>query len=112
MLEIRQPFNNNDDDKDSPGVRDWVSCRIPRAFKIGFAPHAVATYLSPDTNHAMAVVGNWDDAAGMVNQVAVVDLTQMLRKAKRTKDGHACALPGQFLSSGGPNPEVSFFNVP
>jgi hypothetical protein len=102
----------DDDDDNAPGVRDWISCRVPGAFQIGLAPHAVATYQSPDTGHAMAVVANWDFAAGRVNRVAVVDLTQMLHKTKRTKDGNACALPDQSLSSGGPKPEVTFFDVP
>ncbi|HXY58699.1 MAG TPA: hypothetical protein VEH76_08965 [Methylocystis sp.] len=91
----------------TPTIVDWVSCGLPDGFQMGFDPHTVTAYQSPNgSQHAFAVIAN-----GTANQVAVVDLTLMLESSvvARTSGpsgGHACT------SGTLPSTVVSFITVP
>lgn len=82
-----------------PKIDDWVTCDIPGGFLLGFDPHTVTAYRSPNgARSAVAVLAN-----GGATQLAVVDLTKMLSKMAlpRTTAGHACkagTLPASIVS--------------
>ncbi len=65
----------------TPAITDWVTCRLPGI--TGNAPHTVNAYLSPNTGHAMAVVGNFSSTA-----LWRIDLTQLLNLPRVA---HTCA---------------------
>ncbi len=72
-----------------PAITDWVSCNLPDDFQMGFDPHTVTAYKSPNGGQdAIAVISN-----STASQVAVVDLTKMLNPSllPRTSAGHGCA---------------------
>ena len=71
----------------TPAVSDWVTCGIP-GFSMGFDPHGVTAYKSPNSGDAIALLAN--DSASAVE---MVDLTKMLDPliVPRTVGGHACA---------------------
>jgi hypothetical protein len=80
-----------------PAITDWVSCNIP-GFSMGFDPHTLTAYQSPNSGDAIAVLAN-----GGASSLAVVDLTKMLNTAivPRTAVGHGCAsgtLPATVVS--------------
>ena len=70
-----------------PAIGDWVTCNIP-GFSMGYDPHTVTAYRSPNSGHAIAVLANQT-----ADSLAVVDLTKMLNPTlvPRTGAGHACA---------------------
>jgi hypothetical protein len=74
----------------TPAITDWVSCNISSTFEIGYDPHTVTAYQSPNGGDAIALVSNSD-----ATSLAVVDLTKMLNPAivprtTGTGNGHAC----------------------
>ncbi|MCL2725460.1 MAG: hypothetical protein FWD69_13590 [Polyangiaceae bacterium] len=75
----------------APALVDWVSCNIDPPFKISVFPQPVTAYTSPNTGHAMAVLFS-GPAGNPANQLAVIDLTEMLDPVivPRTSLGHAC----------------------
>ena len=56
-----------------PAITDSVKCNIGNGFQNGFDPHTVTAYKSPSSGHAIALLANGD-----ADQLAVVDLTDML----------------------------------
>jgi hypothetical protein len=81
----------------TPAVQDWVTCSIS-GFTNGRDPHTLTAYQSPTGGHAIALL--YDPTA---NQIARVDLTQMLNigTVPRTGGGHGCAsgtLPGSVVT--------------
>ncbi|MCL2725201.1 MAG: hypothetical protein FWD69_12275 [Polyangiaceae bacterium] len=87
----------------TPALVDWVSCSIGAnegSPKMGNLPFTTTAYTSPNTGHAMGVVG---DENG--NNLTLVDLTEMLDPTivPRTSGpglGHACVagtLPASVL---------------
>jgi len=85
-----------------PAIGDWVTCEIP-GFSMGYDPHTVTAYRSPNSGDAIAVLAN--QAA---DTLAVVDLTMMLHPTHvpRTAAGNACD------SGTLPSTVVSFVSVP
>jgi hypothetical protein len=86
----------------TPAIFDWMTCGIP-SFSMGFDPHTVTAYQSPSTGDAIALLAN-----GAADQLAVVDLSEMLNPTivPRTVGGHGCA------SGTLPSTVVSFIGVP
>jgi hypothetical protein len=86
----------------TPAIQDWVTCAIS-GFSVGFDPHTLTAYQTPNGGDAIAVLSN----AGATT-LAKVDLTQMLNPTivPRTVGGHACA------STTLPAGVVSFIPVP
>ncbi|HYY99249.1 MAG TPA: hypothetical protein VE642_11685 [Pyrinomonadaceae bacterium] len=86
----------------TPAIGDWMTCGVS-GFNMGFDPHTVTAYQSPNGGHAIAVIAN-DNASSL----AIVDLTRMLDPAfvPRTGAGHG--------SSAGSLPAsvVTFISVP
>jgi hypothetical protein len=87
----------------TPAIVDWVTCSVGVFFSIGFDPHTVTAYQSPNSGDAIALLAN-----SGASLIAVVDLTRMLNPAMvpRTPGGHGCA--SAFL----PTSVVSFVTVP
>ena len=87
----------------TPAINDWVTCSIGSGFQVGFDPHTLNAYQSPNGGDGIAVLMN-----GAASQLAVVNLTAMLNTTTvpRTVGGHACA------SGTLPVSVVSFIAVP
>ncbi|HEX9120858.1 MAG TPA: hypothetical protein VF840_09995 [Terriglobales bacterium] len=85
-----------------PAIGDWVTCNIP-GFSMGYDPHTVTAYRSPNSGHAIAVLANQT-----ADTLAVVDLTMMLNPTlvPRTVAGNGCA------SGTLPATVVGFVSVP
>lgn len=79
----------------TPAITDWVTCSIP-AFTMGFDPHTVTAYQSPNGGDAIALLANAGASA-----VAVVNLTKMLNTTIVPRTGNACTagtLPATVFS--------------
>jgi len=73
-----------------PAISDWVTCHIGadpsgHTFAMGFDPHTLAAYRSPNGGHPIALLVN-DDASEMVR----VDLADMLNPTAVPATGHIC----------------------
>ena len=82
----------------TPQITDWVQCSIS-GFSMGFDPHTVTAYKSPNSHDAIALLVN-----GGATDMEVVDLTQMLNTTKVPRDagGHTCSagtLPSSVVTS-------------
>jgi hypothetical protein len=100
----------------TPAIADWVTCSIPAVpssapFAMGYDPHTVTAYQSPNSNEAIALIADQSGTNAGPGYLAVVDLTQMLNqttvpRTSGTGLGHAC-------SSGTlPASVVTFIQVP
>jgi hypothetical protein len=71
----------------TPAFSDWVTCGIPPTFTNGEDPHTVTSYQSPNSGHAVALLGGQGATV-----LAAVDLTMMLDPTivPRTVGGHGC----------------------
>ena len=69
----------------TPAIKSWVSCETGGGFIMGFDPHTLAAYQSPNGGDAIALMVN-NDATQMVR----VDLTSMLNPATVPATGDVC----------------------
>jgi len=76
----------------TPAIADWVTCRLPD--HTGNAPHTLNAYQSPNSGHAMAVVGNLG-----ATTLWRVDLTQMLNLPRTAHICDSVFLPPAVLRS-------------
>jgi len=78
-----------------------MTCSIGNGFAMGFDPHTVTAYKSPNSGDAIALI-----SSALGTAVARIDLTLMLALPEASAGSHTCAsgtLPGSV---------VTFFPVP
>jgi hypothetical protein len=74
----------------TPAISDWVSCQIGtdpsgNPFSMGFDPHTLVAYQSPNGGDAIALLVN-----GGATEMVRVDLTKMLDGTTVPATGHVC----------------------